>query len=292
MLDIIKIHEALDRFIMSNPTEDYHVHIEKDDRQRPYLGLSGLGEKCFRKTWYQWRHCIKPSFPPRMKRLFRRGDREEFVFVWMLRGIGCTVYEVDENGKQFSVKDFENHLSGHLDCVIIFPSEFWLSGFKPVPLLGEFKTANDSKYAKCVKEGVEKWNSKYYTQMQSYCGYSKLAGAAFFVTNKNDDSIYIEFVPAIKSKFRSIVEKAGDIISAQSPPDRVPFASPSLWDFKTGEGCKYCDALGVCFKKEASQKLCRTCVYASPGENATWNCAKGKDYGTVCEHWKDIAHVK
>lgn len=289
MLDIQKIHEAIDAFIESNPTESYSVHIEKDDRQRPYLGLSGLGEKCVRKVWYQWRHCIKPSFPPRMKRLFRRGDREEFVFVWMLRGIGCTVYEVDERGKQFSVKDFSNHLSGHLDAVIIFPAEFWLEGFTPVPLLGEFKTANDAKYNECVKLGVEKWNSKYFTQMQGYCGYKKLTGAVFFAVNKNDDKLYIEYVPAKKSKFRLLVEKAGDIISAQAPPERVPFASPSLWDFKTKEGCKYCDALDICFKQASSPKMCRTCKFASPAENATWICEKGNEYGIACEQWEDIA---
>jgi len=198
------------------------------------------------------------------------------------------VADVDENGKQFSVKDFDNHLSGHLDAVIIFPAEFWLPGCKPVPLLGEFKTANDDKFKKCVEQGVEKWNSKYFGQMQTYTGYKKLAGAAFFVVNKNDDDIYIEYVPHKKSKFIGLVDKASDIIHAQEPPERVPFATPSLWDFKTKEGCKYCDALGICFKKEPALRSCRSCKFASPGPNASWICAKGREYGEVCGEYKDI----
>lgn len=289
MLDTALIKQAIEDFIETNPVEDYHVHIEKDDRQRPYLGLSGLGERCERKLWYQWRHCIKPALPSRMKRLFRRGDREEYVFVWLLRGIGCTVHERDSNGKQFSVKDFENHLSGHLDAVIEFPKRFWLKGHKARPVLGEFKTANDSKFQDCRKLGVKKWHPKYYGQMQTYCGYEKLPGAVFFIVNKNDDDLFIEWVPSIKRDFDNLVDKAESIINAQEPPPRIPCASPTLWDFKTGDGCKYCDALGICFKKEPSQKLCRTCKHASPGTNASWVCAKGSEFGTVCKEYVDIA---
>lgn len=291
MLDTVLIKQAIEDFIDTNPVEDYHVHIEKDDRQRPYLGLSGLGERCERKVWYQWRHCIRPTFPSRMKRLFRRGDREEYVFIWLLRGIGCTVHEVDSNGKQFSVKDFENHLSGHLDSVILFPKKFWLKGHKPRPVLGEFKTANDKKFEECRKLGVKRWHPKYYGQMQAYCGFEKLPGAVFFIVNKNDDELHIEWVPFVQKAFDSLVEKAENIINSQAPPPRIPSASPTLWDFKSGEGCKYCDALGVCFKKESSQRLCRTCVFAEPGEEASWVCTKGCTFGEVCEHYTDIAHV-
>ena len=289
MLDTALIKQAIEAFIDTNPVEDYHVRIAKDDTQRPYLGLSGLGEYCERKLWYQWRHCIKPVFPSRMKRLFRRGDREEFVFVWMLRGIGCVVHETDSNGKQFSVKDFDNHLSGHLDSVIEFPKKFWLKGFKPRPVLGEFKTANDSKFQDCRRLGVKNWNAKYAGQMQAYCGYEGLPGAVFFIVNKNDDDLHIEWVPAKPREFESLKEKAHSVIQAQTPPAKLPGASLSLWDFKTGRGCKYCDALGICFKGESSQKLCRTCKHASPAENASWVCAKGREYGEVCGHYQDIA---
>lgn len=282
MLNIPRILEALDRFIESNPTEHYIVHIEKDDRQRPYLGLSGLGETCWKKCWLQWRHAIKPSFPPRMLRLFRRGDREEFVLVWMLRGIGFEIFEVDENQKQFCVTDYEDHLKGNLDGVARIPAEFWLEGFEPTPVLTEYKTANEKKFKEFVKSGVEKANPKYYGQLQGYCGYMKLKGAIFIVVNKNDDDIYIEWVPAKKNKFTALVQKAGDIISAQEPPEKMQYASASNFE------CKWCDGHGICFKGEPAIRSCRTCKHASPGPQKSWVCAKGGTYGELCKHYSDI----
>lgn len=289
MINIPLLHERIESFMQTNPPEEYFVKIHKDDRQRPYLGLSQIGHPCHRFLWYSFRHCFKPSFPSRMLRLFRRGDREEFVFVWMLRGIGFEIFEVDEKGKQFSVRDFENHVKGNLDGVAIVPTDFWLEGAEPHPVLTEYKTAAEKKFLKCVELGVEEWNPKYYGQLQTYCGYNNLKGALFFVVNKNDDSIYIEYVPAKKSKFRSLVQKAGDIVSANEPPERMFGASPSFWDFKKGVGCKYCDCVDICFRDKPSQKLCRTCRFASPGEAGSWNCSKDRDYGVVCELYQDIA---
>ena len=281
MLDILAIHDAIDKFIQSNPTEDYRVFIEKDDRQRPYLGLSGLGEKCLRKVWYQWRHVAKPTFPPRILRLFRRGDREEFVLVWMLRGIGFDIFEVDENGRQFSVRDFDNHLKGNLDGVAKVPAQFWLEGVEPTPLLTEYKTASDKKFKEFVKLGVEKANEKYYGQLQGYCGYMGLKGAIFIVVNKNDDKIYIEFVAAKKNKFAALVDKARDIIEAQEPPERISNTA-SFWE------CKFCDFHGICHKGEPAQKICRTCKFARPGPDASWSCERGNNYGEICNEYQDI----
>lgn len=283
MLNITAIEEAIDAFIATNPPEDYHVRISKDDRQRPYLGLSGLGETCMRKVWYGWRHCVKPKFPSRMLRLFRRGDREEFVFLWLLRGIGFEVFDLDENGKQFSVEDFEGHVKGNTDGVGKAPKKFWKRGATPHAFLLEMKTVNDAGFKKYTKNGVEKVSPKYFGQIQGYCGYLELEGALFCMVNKNDDSLYFEYVPFNKRKFQALVDKAEDIVHAQAPPDRMACASVSWYE------CKYCDAFELCFKAGSSQKLCRTCIHASPGENKSWVCAKGHEFGTVCKDYKDIA---
>lgn len=283
MLDVAKIHEAIDRFVLTNPTEEYTVKIEKDDRQRPYLGLSQIGHDCSRYLWYQFRHCFKPTFPPRIHRLFRSGDIYEYRFVFLLRGIGCEVFEVDETNKQFSVEDWGGHVRGNTDGVAIFPDEFWIEGTEPHPVLLEFKTASDKKYKEVEKMGCEKWNSCYYGQQISYCGYLDLKASFFAVVNKNDESLYFEYVPFKKSKFKGYVEKAGDIVGAQEPPDRMPNASASWF------ACKWCPAHGLCFDGEASQRMCRTCRFAEPMENKQWRCGKGKEYGTVCSHYKDIA---
>lgn len=277
MLNIPLIHTAIDEFIMSNPTESYHVHIEKDDVQRPYLGLSGIGDTCHRKVWYQWRHVLKPSFPPRIHRLFRRGDREEYVFMWLLKGIGVEIFERDENGKQFSVSDVEGHVRGNLDGVGKFPEKFG----HVEPVLLEYKTASEKKFNEFVKLGVKKANPKYFGQLQSYMGHMELTGACFMVVNKNTDDLHIEFVPFDKYYFRRVVAKSEEIVNSLEPPMKLS-NNPSWFE------CRFCNFHGICHKGEAALKSCRSCKFASPGPDRSWVCAKGNEYGTVCKSWKDI----
>jgi hypothetical protein len=119
--------------------------------------------------------------------------------------------------------------------------------------------------------------------MQAYCGYMKLKGALFFVINKNTDDLYIEYVPFKQSRLEALVGKAGEIVSASEPPPRMRGASASFFE------CKWCPAFDVCFKGAESQKLCRTCRFASPAADGKWDCSKGKAYGEVCEEYQDIA---
>lgn len=283
MLNIPLIHQAIDEFILTNPTESYKVHIEKDDRQRPYLGLSQIGHECSRYLWYQFRHCFKPSFPPRILRLFRSGDIYEYRFIFLLRSIGCEIFEVGDDNKQFSVEDWGGHVRGNTDGVAIFPDKFWLDGTTPHPVLLEFKTASDKKFNEVVKVGCEQWNACYYGQQISYCGYLDLKASFFAVVNKNDESLYFEHIPFKKTRFENYVQKAGDIVGAQSPPDRMPNASASWFS------CKWCAANGLCFGGESSQRMCRTCRFAEPAEDKQWKCLKGRAYGEVCELYSDIA---
>jgi hypothetical protein len=279
-----KIQEAIDAFTLTDPEERYEVHIpSRKGKKRGYLGLSGLGEECARKVWYDWRHCFEKSFPARILRLFRRGDREEYVFHFLLKGIGCTVFATDEDGRQFKVSDFEGHLSGHSDGVLTVPKKFWKPGSKPHPVLAEYKTYNAKRFNELTKRGVAKSDPKYYVQMQGYMGYEKLQGALFCAACKDDDHLHFEYVPFKQGPFESLVSKADEIISASSPPPKV---ASSASDYR----CKYCEAAGICHKGEASVKSCRSCKFACPVGDAKWECSKaGQDYGEVCKHWKDVA---
>jgi site-specific DNA-methyltransferase (adenine-specific) len=240
MLNIPLIHEAINDFILTNPTEDYHVHIEKDDKQRPYLGLSGLGgdytkEHCLKATWMNWRHCVKPTFPSQTLRLFRDGDRFEYEIVWLLRGIGFEVWDVDSEGKQFSVKDYENHVKGNSDGVATAPAHFWLDGYEPQPFLLEFKTGNDANFKKVEKEGVAAKYPRYYDQMISYQGYLKLNLGLFVIKNKNNSALYFENVLSKPSRFRQLVELAGDVISGARVRVFGSVAGASFMEFVTKE---------------------------------------------------------
>lgn len=283
MLDIPKIEAAIDAFTLTGAEESYTVHIpDREGKPRNYLGLSGLGGECRRATWYDFRKVAKKSFPARMLRLFRRGDIQEYQFVYLLRGIGITVYEKDEDGKQFKVTDFGGHLSGSMDGVLVVPQKFWKKGIKARPILSEYKTYNDKRFNKLRKEKLKKADPKYYTQCQGYMGYNDLDGCLFCAVNKDNDELYFEWIPFDKYAFKRIVALAEDLIHARTAPPKIS-NDPSWYQ------CKFCDFHPVCHKGAPSLKSCRSCKFAVPVEDAKWKCLKGEEFGTVCEKYKDIA---
>lgn len=283
MLHIDKIHKAIDEFTNSDPEERYEVFIpSRKGKKRGYLGLSGLGDECLRKVWYDWRHTFKKKFPARMLRLFRRGDREEFVFNFLLRGIGFTVHEVDENGKQFKVTDFAGHLSGHMDGVLEIPGEFWKSPSKAHPVLAEYKSYNAKRFRNLTKSGVAKSDPKYFVQMQGYMGYEGLRGSLFCAVCKDDDLLHFEYVPFDKAVYKNrVVGRAETVITSTSPPEKLS-EIPSHWQ------CKYCEAADICHKGAPALQSCRSCVYAEPTHDAEWVCVNGGTYGELCGNYQDI----
>ncbi len=286
MLDIPAIHLAIDTFTLTGAEERFEVHIpDQTKKQRNYLGLSGLGGECHKATWYDFRKVAKKQFPPRMLRLFRRGDVQEYQFVYLLRGIGFEIFEKDSDGKQFKVTDFGGHLSGSMDGVGKAPKKFWKKGATPIPFLLEFKTYNDKRFQKLKSEGVKKADPKYFTQCQGYMGYNELEGCLFCAVNKNDDELYFEWVPFDKHAFRRLVDLGEDIITATEPPQGVS-SNPAWWQCKNSKF--QCDFYEICHKGAPALKSCRSCKYAVPAENATWECTKGNEFGTVCKSYRDI----
>lgn len=89
------------------------------------------------------------------------GDLAEARFVADLRAIGCTVYEVDENGKQFAIEALGGHFGGHMDGAAL--------GIPEAPKtwhVTEFKTHSAKSFAKLQKDGVQKAKPQHYAQMQ------------------------------------------------------------------------------------------------------------------------------
>jgi hypothetical protein len=281
MLDIDKIHEAIDAFCLKQEAMEFDVRVPAQ-KERFYLGMSAIGGECLRAVWYDFRKVAKKQFPARLLRLFRRGDIQEYQFIYLLRGIGFTVWEKDENGKQFKATDFEGHFSGSMDGVGEAPKKFWKKGKQPQPFLLEFKTYKDSRFNKLRKEKVRKSDPKYWTQCQAYMGYNDLKGCLFCAVNKDDDNLYFEWVEFSKIAFESIVDKAETILTVTEPPDKIPLAGNGNYI------CKYCDFREICIDRTPAVKSCRSCVHGRPAENAAWSCEKGHDFGTVCNDYSDI----
>jgi len=285
MLNIPAILEAIDAFTLLQTEETYQVHIPARSGPRKYLGLSALGEECVAKTWFGFRQVAETTFPPRMLRLFNRGHKEEYSFNHLLRGIGFTVWEVDSEGNQFKVDDFDGHVSGHYDGVAVAPKKFWMDFAEAHPFLLEYKTYNDARFKKLVKDGVKKADVKYYVQMQTYMGYEKLKGAFFMAVNKDNDEFFFEWVPFHKPTFNRSIQRAEHILTATERPERIS-EIPSFWKCKNSKFT--CDYHGVCFGKQPAIKSCRTCKFASPGPAKSWICGKGNVYGEVCKSYVDI----
>lgn len=280
MLDTALIKQAIEDLPPFAEVHNYTIPA-RDEKPRFYLGWSNLGSECKRAVWYDFRKVAKKCFPPRLYRLFNRGAREEFVFVMLLRQIGFTVHETDESGKQFSVKNLEGHLSGHMDGVGEAPKKFWKKG-KPAPFLLEFKTYNDSRFKTLTKSGVRVSDPKYYGQMQGYMGEEGLSGALFCAVNKNDDDLYFEWVPLKAKDHQNLLEAAEEIVNSQTPP-------PKISNYVTDYRCRYCDFKDQCHMGAPSEKSCHSCKFGEPAETATWKCLKGGEFGTVCGEYQDIA---
>lgn len=283
--DINKLHKAIDEWSMDMPEEDIHIHIPNNgSKKREHLGLSMLAGDCQREVFYKYRKIAKSKFPPRMLRLFQRGHREEFFFMHMLRGVGLTIYEVDpKTGKQFHVEDFEGHLQGSMDGVARDRKKIFVNVDKPFKL--EYKTYNEKRFAKLVKEGLQKSDPKYYGQVQGYLGYEpRLAGALLCAVCKNDDSLHFQWLPPNADSFGLIQMRAEVILNADSPPDGIT-RNPSFWK------CKMCDFReSHCFPKtrKPSLKHCRSCVHGMPAAKGTWECTAGHKFGKLCDDWEDI----
>jgi len=199
-----------------------------------------------------------------MLRLFARGDIEEPRIVEDLRNIGVTVHPVDpETGEQFAFDDCGGHLAGYMDgCVLGMPNapKTWA--------VLEIKTASDKSYKTVIKNGVQLAKPEHYIQMQMYMGWSGMARAAYFMTNKNTDDIYHEWIHFDKKNFDAMLAKAHRIITAKEPPTKInnkAKAPPCIW----------CDSKALCFGNQVPKPNCRNCVHSEPVlTDRAWVCDK------------------
>lgn len=219
------IQQRIDETIMA---------IASKKASRDYLGASSIGEQCDRKLWYDF-HQRKPIDDPRVHRIMDVGHWVESYALAMLKCAGYELY-YEENGDQFGFVDEE--LAGHADGVIM------LDG---VPHLLEIKSANEKRFLEMVRDGVEKSNPIYFTQMQIYMHYLELEYALYFVVNKNDCRIHMEIVKYEKIKAVYAINRGKEIIRGKEEDQQRKYASKAF--FK----CKFCNHRQECWSSESSE---------------------------------------
>lgn len=226
--------------------------------QRPYIGYSGLGHKCKRYVWLNFRWAFKRSVDKRIARIFERGDWEEHRIIRDLTAAGMVITDT-----QLDMEDETGHVSGHVDGKVKN-----VPGYDPEEImLLEMKTMNDKRFNTYLKEGLKNSDPEYYVQINMYMGKLDLKKCLFVVTNKNDerrDYKVMDFDPSCFADNESI---AMDILTAESPPDRI--------GARTYFACKMCGAYKYCqLKSEPTQKNCRTCKFADIEMGGKWSCSK------------------
>jgi len=235
---------------------------QADDGLRAHLGASLIGHHCRRYLWLTFRWARKAQFSGRMLRLFERGQREEAVFVANLRAAGVEVWEVDENGRQYSVSTLGGHFSGSMDAVG--------RGFEEAPQtphVCEFKTHNAKSFAQLVKEGVQKAKPQHYAQMHVYMGLGGFTRAFYLAVNKDTDELYSERVEFDAAAFKALVDKAESIIFSPEPLVRIS-QDPAWYQ------CRLCDMRDLCHGRAVPEVNCRTCAHATPTRDGVWLCER------------------
>lgn len=249
----MKTLEAIDRYLEGSQGKGFRRH----------LGASVIGRPCARQLWYIFRWGTQVRHFGRILRLFDRGNLEEARFVSWLRKSGVHTLDKDlETGEQFRIADHNGHFGGSLDAVLYDAPDFpgqWA--------LGEFKTHSEKSFKDVAKQGVEKAKFEHFVQMQIYMHKMQLAYALYFAINKNNDDLYIEAVPYREETALMYLDRAGKIISALEPPERIS-ENPGWYQ------CNFCDFKNVCHQGEALRVSCRTCTQSRPVENGQWLCTR------------------
>lgn len=166
--------------------------------------------------------------------------------------------------KQLRVSFCGGHAGGSCDAVGYLPPQFNYAK----PVLFEFKTANTQSSSKLEQEGVVVSKREHYAQMNIY-GRDLLPEpielCCYISVNKNNDEIYIEFVPLSVDVANKYELKAFNIITANEPPPKIAQNAGSF-------SCRWCDFNDVCHMGAAYEKNCRSCKHSMAIDNKQWFC--------------------
>lgn len=241
------------------------AYRDQEESHRSHMGASSMAKKCGRAIWYSFRWATRQRHEGRMIRLFNRGHMEEGRLVALLLLIGCEIWQLDENGKQYRISDHHGHYGGSGDGIgrripDLPPDE---------PCVTEFKTHNEKSFLKLQKDGVKIAKPEHWGQMQQYMRKFKIRYALYIGVNKNNDDLYCEIVVLDDAAADQLIDRANKLIWLKAPPMQIG-NPPSAGNFD----CRWCDHRAVCFSGAQPDRNCRTCSQSEPVQNGSgaWFC--------------------
>ncbi|MCK9234955.1 MAG: hypothetical protein M0P09_01410 [Acholeplasmataceae bacterium] len=239
------------------------AYDDKPPGFRSHFGISTSGKPCSRALWYDWRWVELKRFGDRMLRLFNRGHLEEARFVAMIRAAGMTIYQADDQKKQYRVSLLGGHYGSALDGVVIGVPDL---PDPQMPCLTEFKTHNEKSFNYLVAHGLFKAKHQHYVQMQQCMGYYKLDAGLYLAVCKNTDRLYGELIGYDQSTDEYYQDRSKRIIFTQSIPEKFS-EYPDTFE------CKFCDHKMRCHYGQGEvARNCRTCHHGRPLPTGEWVC--------------------
>ena len=233
---------------------------------RPYLGMSQLGEECWRKLWFYFRWCTHSEYDGRVQRIFDTGHKAEADMIRDLEKIGVETW--DTLDAQAGFVAVGGHCQGHGDGMARN-----IPGAEKTDHLLEFKTSSDKYFKEVVKKGIMVSKPTHYAQMVLYMKFTKVKRGLYMVYNKNTSGYYTERVHADNTYAKDLLRKAEDIITSENVNSFPKIGNGTASFFM----CRFCDSADVCHNGAPPVKTCRTCTSVSLLDDGKWGCGIQKD---------------
>ena len=246
-------------------------------RWRSYLGMSEIGEPCWRMLWYRFRQVRQDVLKLQSILAIEDGYKQEDIMAARLRELPFIKLETvdEETGQQFGCQYLGGHFAGHLDGKILGVLEA-----PKTPHIWENKAVNEKKFKNLrdlimdvgEKDALEKWDIVYYSQAQVYM-HSFNLNRHYLTVSSPGGRKYTSCRTNYNGKVAlSLLAKAESIITSDRPPARNS-------ENRSFYSCQWCGMKEICFDRMVPAVNCRTCAFSEPVVNssnneALWHCHK------------------
>ena len=245
--------------------------LEAESARRParqYMGMSQIGDECWRKLFYSFRHAAKRSISASGIRAIEDGFTQEDIMALRLRKIPGVELITHPNGSQIEFKGHDGHFSGHADGMV--------RGLEESPEnwhVWEHKSVNEAKFKTLAKlkeagekKALEAWDPVYYAQALCYMHYSEVHKHFLTVSTPGGRDYMSIRTDYKKGAAKNVIDKAKQIIFDNW------IAPVGLSDKKEFYKCKWCEYSGICHDGDIPDLNCHTCRYRDPVEGGKFYC--------------------
>jgi hypothetical protein len=245
---------------------------QKLEASRSYLGMSIIGDECWRKLFYTFRQVANREISAQGIKVVQDGYVQEKIMadrLKMLPYVQLHTEDPQNPGHQIHFTSLLGHFNGNCDGMIC--------GIKESPKtwhVWEAKAVNDKKFDKLIslreekgeKNSLIEWDMIYYTQAQAYMHFSQTDRHYLTVVSPGGRRYISVRTEYNKAFAENAIEKAKTIIFDNW---NIP---AKLSDKKEFYKCKWCEYSEVCHDSKVPFVNCKTCRYSEPINNGRRQC--------------------